>query len=196
MQRSGFIIGVFFLLMIGAVSVSAQAQPASKIVIVNTASFFDEKAGIIRIVNATKQLNNELAPKRAEVQQLVTRLETLERELATLRSNASKGIPVDEKAGQAKVDELERLKREGKYKEDEYNALAQKRQNEVVGPVYNEALKVLGEFIKSKGFSMVFDVSKDQSGMLIYVAEPFDITKEFITSFNSRPPTSITSVPK
>ena len=89
-----------------------------------------------------------------------------------------------------------RLKREGKYQEDEFNALAQKRQSEIVGPVYSEVLKTLGEYVKSKDFGLLFDASKDQSGMLIYASEKYDITKEFITYYNTRPVTAIAPVPR
>ncbi len=198
MTRSSFIFVVSILILAAAVSGFGQTTPAvtSKIVIVNTAAFFDEKAGITRIVAASKLLGTEIAPKRTELQQFVSRVDGLTKELAALRANVDKGIPIHERAAQTKVDELDRLKREGKYKEDEYNAWAQKRQNELVGPVYNDALKSLGEYVKTKGFGIVFDASKDQNGILIFATEQFDITKDFIAFYNARPPTAITSVPK
>lgn len=197
MKRTSILIATVLLLTAASISAHAQAQPAaSKIVIVNTAAFFEEKGGITRIVNASKQLSSELAPKRAEVQQIVTRLEALTKEIEVFRGNAAKGIPIDEKAAQSKVDELERLKIEGKYKEDDFNAFAQKKQNEIVGPAYADAMKALGEYIKSKAYGIVFDVSKDQGGTIIFAADQYDITKDFIAFFNAKPPTAINSVPK
>lgn len=191
---------VFSLLFVAfsTICISAQAQPASapKIVVIDTAVFFNEKLGITKIVSASKTLATELAPKRNAVQQLVARIDALNKELATFQANAAKGIPVDEKTVQGKVDELERLKREGKYQEDEFNALAQKRQNEIVGPVYSEVLKTLGDYVKTKDYGLLFDASKDQSGMLIYASEKYDITKEFITYYNTRPVTAIAPVPR
>ncbi len=197
MKRTSVLISTFLLLTAASFSANAQVQPAvSKIVIVNTAAFFEEKGGITRIINASKQLNNELSPRRAEVQQVITKLDSLSKEIDVIRSNAAKGIPIDEKAAQAKIDEVERLKIEGKYKEDDYNAFAQKKQNEIVGPAYADAMKSLGEYIKSKGLGLVFDVSKDQNGILIFAADQYDITKDFITFYNTKPPTAINSVPK
>ncbi len=191
---------VFSILFVAfaSVCISAQAQPASapKIVVIDTTVFFNEKLGITKIVSASKTLANELAPKRNAVQQLVARIDALNKELASFQANASKGIPVDEKKVQTKVDGLERLKREGKYQEDEFNAMAQKRQNEIVGPVYSEVLKTLGEYVKSKDYGLLFDASKDQSGMLIYASEKYDITKEFINYYNTRPVTAIAPVPR
>lgn len=196
MRSTGFFFAILLSVFVFSLAASAQqGATASKIVIVDTAAFFNEKTGITRIVSASKSLTAELAGKRGEVQLIVQRVDALSKEIDTLRGNAGRGIPVDERTFQGKIDELERLKREGKYKEDEFNAHAQKRQNEVVGPVYSEVLKVLGEYVKLKDYGILFDASKDQSGMLIYASEKFDITRDFINYFNTRPVTSISSVP-
>ena len=199
MARSNSIPVSLVLLLFAAVSGLGQTQPgtaASKIVIVNTSAFFDEKIGITKIVTAAKQVNAELAPKRNEVEQFIARVENLSREIKLLQDNVGKGIPIDEKAAQVKTDQFEKWNREGKYRQDEFNSLAQKRQAEFVGPVFSDVLRALSEYIKSKGYGMVFDASKDQNGFLIFATEQYDITKDFITFYNSRPPTAITSVPK
>lgn len=193
---------LLLLLFTFAVTLPTMAQAVqptavtSKIVIIDSSAFFDEKAGITRLLTAAKNLTNELAPKRNEIQQMIARLQQVEKEVAMFRENVTKGIPINEKAAQSKVDELERLKREGKYKEDEFNTLAQKRQTQVVGPEYSAALKALGDYVKLKGLGLVFDASKDQNGMLLFATDQYDITKEFIAYYNSRPPTAINSVPK
>lgn len=188
-----------FLFSVSAVTVWGQNQasaPVSKVVIIDTSVFFNEKNGITRIIAAAKTLSNELSSKRDAVRALIARVETVSKEVETFRANAVKGIPIDEKTFQAKVDEVERLKREGKYEEEEFNALAQKRQNEIVGPVYSEVIKVLGEYVKTKDYGILFDASKDQNGMLIYASDKYDITKEFITFYNTRPVTAIGPVPR
>lgn len=195
MSVNRFVLIAILFLCVSIVNVSAQAA-ANKIVVIDTAAFFNEKTGITKIITASRNLSSELAPKRAAVQQIVAKIDTLNKELTTFQSNASKGIPVDEKTVQGKVDELDRLKREGKYQEDEFNAFAQKRQNEIVGPVYSEVLKSLGDYVKSKDYGLLFDASKDQSGMLIFASEKFDITRDFITFYNTRPVTAIAPVPR
>lgn len=180
-------------MLAAAISSLAQAPTAiaSKVVIVNTAAFFDEKAGITKIIAAAKLVDADLASKRDEIKKIGGWLDTAEKELATMRDNVAKGVPIDERAAQAKVDEAERLRREGKYKEDEYNAYGQKRQNEVVGPAYSETIRILRDFVKTKGYGIVLDAAKDQNGILIFATEQFDITKEFIAFCNSRPATSV-----
>ncbi|MEJ7622424.1 MAG: OmpH family outer membrane protein [Pyrinomonadaceae bacterium] len=200
MKMSLLISSSLLIILAASVAATAQITPSAtsqpgRIVIVNTGAFFDEKAGITRIVAATKQVNAELATKRADVTQLVSRLKVLESEIATARTNVQKGIPVDERAAQTKIVEFERLQREGKYKEDDYNAVAQKRQSEVVGVQYSAVLQALAGYIKQKGYGLVFDASKDREGFLIFATEQYDITKEFITFYNARPITTAAAVP-
>jgi Skp family chaperone for outer membrane proteins len=198
LAKSVFAASALIMIMIAANAGVAQTQTgasAQRIVIVDTAAFFNEKTGIVKIINVSRQVANELAPRRAEVNAIATRVETLDKELETLKQNTASGIPVDQKAAQAKYDEVERLKREGKFKQDDFNAYAEKRQQQVVGPVFADVMKALAEYVKLKGFGMVFDVSKDQSGMLIYATEQFEITKDFISYYNSRPVTTIAPVP-
>lgn len=195
-----YFIPILLLIFAAILSANAQTQPtaavASKIVIVDTVAFFNEKSGITRIVTAAKTLSTELTPKRSQYEQTVAKLQQVEKEVTAFRDNVAKGIPIDERAAQAKVDELERLKREGKYQEDDYNNLAQTRQRQIVGPEYSAALKALDEYVRTKGYGMVFDVSKDQNGILIFATEQYNITKDFIAFYNARPPTAINSVPK
>lgn len=189
---TGLLLAVF-----AAVPLYAQlAGAASKVVVIDTAAFFDEKSGITRILTAAKNLNIELSPRRNDLQTMLAKIQQLEKEVVVFRDNVAKGIPIDEKTAQAKNEELERLRLEGKYKGDEFNTLAQKRQTQVVGPEYSSALKALGEYSRSKGYSFVFDLAKDQNGLLIFATEQHDITKDFITFYNTRPPTAINSVPK
>lgn len=197
--RPIFILGAVFLIFTAAGAELAHAQAAtagSKIVIINTAAFFNEKAGITKIVNASKTLVSDLAPRRTEVQQIVARIDALTKEIEAIRLNATKGVPIDERTFQTKVNELESLKRQGKYKEDDFNAFAQKRQNEIVGPVYAEVMRALNDYLKTKDYGMLFDASKDQAGMLLFASEKYDITRDFVAFFNARPVTAIAPVPR
>ncbi|NJM52314.1 MAG: OmpH family outer membrane protein [Blastocatellia bacterium] len=190
-----FAVALMLTAIFSVPSIAQTAQPnqvTSKIVIVDTSAFFTDKTGITRIINASKQLDSELGPKRNELQQLVTRTQNLEKEIETLQRNVQNKVPVDQKSAQAKVDELERLRREGKFKQDEYNSLVKNRQEQLLGPPYAETMKSLAEYIKTKGFGIVFDVSKDQNGMLIFATEQYDITRDFIAFYNSRPVTATT----
>lgn len=187
-----FPIALIFITLFSFAAFSQPAQPASKIVIVDTSAFFKDKIGIIKILNASKQLDVELTPKRNELEQMAIRSQNLQKEIDVYQKNAQNKVPIDQKAAQAKVDEMEKLQREGKFKQEEYNKFVEKRQNELLGPPYSEVLKSLEEYIRSKGYGMVFDVSKDQNGMLIFATDQYDITKDFVAFYNARPATGST----
>lgn len=201
MKRSIFALSLVFISALGqsafsqpAATPATNAQPG-RIVIVDTSAFFDEKAGITRIVAATKQVNTELAARRTKVTSIVSRLKALETELTVYRTNAEKGVPFDTNAAQAKAAEFESMQRTGKFEEDEYNALAKKRQNEIVGAQYAAAMQALGDYIKTKGYGLVFDPSKDQGGFLLFATAQYDITKDFIAFYNAKPVTTAAAVP-
>lgn len=187
----------FAILLVSSIVSLAQtaAVPASKIVIIDTAAFFHEKTGITKIIAAGKQVSDGLATPRNDLVTLVNRAKAIEKEIEVFQENASKNIPVDKKTVDAKVAELERLRREGKFKEEDFNALVQKRQNEIVGPQYSAALQALEGYIRSKGYGLVFDVSKDQNGLLVFATDQYNITKDFITFYNTRPAAATAAVP-
>lgn len=187
-----FPIALILITFFSAAAFSQTAQTANKIVIVDTSAFFKDKIGITKILNASKQLDVELTPKRNELEQMAIRSQNLQKEIDVFQKNLQNKVPIDQKTAQAKVDEMEKLQREGKFKQEEYNKFVEKRQNELLGPPYSEVLRSLEDYIKSKGYGLVFDVSKDQNGMLIFAADQYDITKDFIAFYNSRPATGAT----
>ena len=57
----------------------------------------------------------------------------------------------------------------------------------------------MDEFAKQKGYALILDASKLEGAGLILAVDPakVDVTKEFITFFNSRPAgTATTAAPK
>jgi Skp family chaperone for outer membrane proteins len=174
------------------------AQPAGsgKVGVIYSGAFFDDKVGITRISVASKTLQTEFASKRNELQTLVTRLQNLEKEIKTLQDQSKGGtVPIDTNAAQAKVEEFERLQREGKFKQEELTKAVEAREAQLIAPIFQDIGKTLQEFAKGKGFSMLVDGSKDQAQMLVYVADTVDITDEFIKLFNARPATTATATP-
>lgn len=176
-------------------------QPAAplKIGIINSNAFADEKAGITKFVNALKSLNAEFAPLQTELQTMGTRLNALAKEVQLFRDQAAGGkIPVDEKAAQAKYDEAEKLQRDIKFKEEDAKARYQRRFQAVMDPLQEDISKAANDFAKQKGYTFILDFAKDNMGLLIAVGDDkVDVTKDFITYYNTRPATTATTaVPK
>lgn len=166
-------------------SVLSNAQaPSSRIGLVNSNGFGDEKTGITKYVNALKALKAEFTPLQTELTTMNARLKTLSTELDKLRGTAA----ATGAAAQAKVDEAEKLQRDIKFKADDATSRYSKREQVVLGPVLQSIGTGLQDFAKQKGYVLIFDPSRDQNGFLIAIGDQSaDITKEFILFFNARP---------
>jgi Skp family chaperone for outer membrane proteins len=194
----------FFFAALFAVSAFAQTNPtqpaagAARIVVINTAAFDDEKAGITKYVNAMTALENEFKPSYTELQTLATRIQNLEKEITTLREQASKpNSPIKIESVQAKADEYENLRREFARKQEDAKVKFERRQQAVMAPIMQDIYKALGEFTKQKGFALVLDAAKmDQAQMILgWDESKIDVTKEFITFYNARPAGTATTAP-
>ncbi|HSI88514.1 MAG TPA: OmpH family outer membrane protein [Pyrinomonadaceae bacterium] len=175
-----------------AVGASAQTAPM-KIGLVNTSIFTDEKEGLKRVGTAVTQLNNELRPKEQELTTLQTRIRSIEDELRKLQS-AAPNTPINETTFTTKREEGARLARELEFKNKEYEAFREKRQNEILGPVNADIARALDDYAKQKGYTMIFDiVPLAQSSVLLSADASADITRDFVTFYNARQPGAATA---
>jgi outer membrane protein len=195
------IAAVAFLAVISAGSVLAQpkpttpagpstqtaALPETKIALVNTDEFADEKTGITRLVSAMKRVDGEFQPRRTELQ-------TLQQSIEKSTADLSKAAPLqDAKVTQQQTDKLEGMKTEFKRKGEDAQAAYQKRLQDVLGPVYDDIGKALDAYAKAHGITLILDVTKVQG--IVSASESLDITKPFITEFNSKNPATASLTP-
>ncbi|MDX6531832.1 MAG: outer membrane protein [Blastocatellia bacterium] len=156
------------------------AVPETKIALVNTDEFADEKTGISRLVTAMKRVDGEFQPRRTELQTLQTQIEKATADLA-------KAQPLqDAKVSQVQNDKIEGMKTEFKRKGEDAQAAYQKRLQDVLGPVYDEIGKALDAYAKAHGITLILDVTKIQG--IVSAADSLDITRPFIIEFNSKNP--------
>jgi len=167
------------------------AVPDSKIALVDTEAFGDEKAGIVRFVNVLRNLSNEVKPKQDEMLAMQARMEQLQKDIATLNQAAV----ADPKTIQAKQEEGARLERDFKYKKEDYDAMMQKRYREVVGPVSADIGKELDVFAAQRGITMVLDVSK-LLPVILSAKNETDITLVFIAYYNAKNPGTAAAAPR
>ncbi len=190
-------VGLFFAALF---SVSAYAQTGAttaagdKVVVVDTSAFADDKAGITKFNTALKALDAEFQPRRAELQKMTDQFNTLVKDLDT----QSKMPAVDPKSLDAKRSQAEVLQTEIKRKTEDAQAAFTRRQQELLGPIYNDIGKAMGDYAVQKGYAMIIDLSKDQNQMVVYTnLAKTDITADFIKFYNARPAgTASTGVPK
>jgi len=186
-----------------AVSAFAQAPPAAgtRIAVINTQAFDDDKGGISKYNVAMNALDKEFAPLQQEIQGLVNRYNALGAEIKKLQdsANAPTPVPIDQKTAQAKVDEYQSLETQIKRKQEDGKTRLEKRQQEVMGPILQDIGKAMDEYAKQKGYAMILDGAKlDSAGLILAVdLTKVDVTKDFITFYNARPAgTASTTTPK
>ena len=193
MKKVGLFVSAFAFVVFLGMTAFAQVPVSGKLGWIDTGEFADEKAGIMKYVNAYKALATEAKPKETELVGIQTRIQTISTDLRKMTENPA--VPVDQKAAAAKRDEGERLTRELEFKKKEHDAFIQKRGGEILGPVNQDIGKAIGEFGKVKGYTAIFDIDKlAQAGAILHLEPSANITKEFIVFYNARPAGAATAV--
>jgi len=161
------------------------AVPMSKMALINSDLFLDQKTGIAKFSSVVNKLNGEFQGVKNELTQMQTRGAQLEDEIGKLQ-NAPAGTPIDQRSLQAKVDQLEQLKKDIQRKGEDAQASYNRRRQELLNPVQEEVSKALDAFAKARGINMIIDAA--QVPGLLYASESIDITRAFIADFNSKNP--------
>jgi outer membrane protein len=168
---------------------SNEPVPVAKIAVVDTDLFLSDK-GITKLLNAYQQLEREFQPKRQELQGLQNRVQAIADELQKFGAAT---VPVSEKTIQDKRDEGERLQREFEYKKKDYDALINKRGNELVNPIREEIYRALDAFAKARGITMILDGGTQG---IILTLPSVNITEAFIADFNTKNPVAAATTPR
>jgi len=192
------IAAVAFVAAISAGSISAQTRPAgtpatstaptqttasvpdSKIALIDSSAFGDEKQGIVRIVTALKKLNAEFQPRQNELQ-------TLQQQIDKATADLQKVQPVqDPKLSAQQQDKIDTMKKDLQRKGEDAQAAFNKRQEEILSPILEDIGKALDVYAKAHGITMILDVTKLPG--IVSASDSLDITKAFIVEFNSKNP--------
>ena len=158
--------------------------PMSKMAVIYTDLFLDQKTGIAKFNGVVTKLNGEFQKTKDELTQMQTRGTALESEINKLRE-APEGAPVDQRSLQAKIDQLDQLKKDIQRKGEDAQANYNRRRQELFGPLQEEIGKALEAFAKARGINVIIDAAQVP---LLYAADSIDITRAFIADFNSKNP--------
>ena len=171
-------------------SATAPVQlPMSKMAVIYTDLFLDQKTGIAKFNSLVTKLNGEFQKTKDELTQMQTRAQTLESEVNKLRE-APQGAPVDQRSLQAKIDQLDQLKKDIQRKGEDAQAAYNRRRQELFTPLQDEIGKALEAFAKARGINVILDGTQVP---LLYAADSIDITRAFINEFNSKNPVTATT---
>ncbi len=188
MRTIRYTLFVTAALIFAAFNVSAQAQPAGKVGLINLEALA-AKDGATRYINALTVLDKEFDTEIKALQALDANIATKTQELQGLVEQANKpGSPVSAESLRTRNYDIERMKRELKFKQEDLQARVNSRRQTVVGPIYNEMRVALREYALKNGYSIILDGGKlEENGLLMAFDAKYDVTKEFITFFNARP---------
>jgi Skp family chaperone for outer membrane proteins len=168
---------------------AAVSVPDSKVALIDSSAFADEKQGISKFVAALKRVNAEFQPRQTELQNLQGQIEKATADLQKAAPVQDVNVTNQQKAkiAQMEVD----YKRKGEDAQLAFN----KRLEEVLGPIYEDIGKALDGFAKARGITLILDVTKIQG--IVSAADAMDITRAFIAEYNSKnPATASLAAPK
>jgi len=172
---------------------SAVAVPVSKVAVILSAVFQDPKQGIARFNVTLTRLNSEFQKTQDDLTQTAQKIKNLQDEITNLQTQAAKGAPLDPKTIQAKIDQLDQMKKDYQRKGEDAQAQYQKRRQEMFAPLEEDVAKALDAYAKGRGITMVIDRSQVEG--ILYAAENIDITKAFISDYNSKNPATAAVTP-
>lgn len=168
---------------------AAVSVPDSKVALIDSSAFADEKQGISKFVSALKRVNLEFDPRQKELQNLQQQIVKAEGDLRT------KASMQDPKVTQQEQDKIDQMKKDYQRKGEDGQAALNKRLEEVLGPIYEDIGKALDAFAKARGITLILDVTKVQG--IVSATDAMDITRAFIAEYNSKnPATASLSAPK
>jgi Skp family chaperone for outer membrane proteins len=168
---------------------STATVPESKIALIYSDAFLDDKTGIAKFSVLLNTLNREFQPRQTELQGLQTKIQQTSEEIDKTRTVA------DPKTIQQKVDQVEAWKVEFKRKGEDAQGAYDRRRKEMFLPLQEAIGKALETFAKQRGINVIIDGSQVP---VVYAADSIDVTRAFINEFNGKNPAtaSVTTPPK
>ena len=190
----------FFLLPLVAVLATVCAQqaaaqtpavPIGKIAVIFSEAFQDPKLGIAKFAVIQNQLNTEFQKPQQELDAAAQKIGSLQDEISKMQTSVA---PVDPKSVQAKVAQLDQLKKDSQRKLEDTQQAYQQKRNTLLTPLQEDVGKALDAFAKAHGITMIIDGS--QVPGVIYAADTLDITRIFITEYNTKNPATAATAAK
>jgi Skp family chaperone for outer membrane proteins len=197
-SKKNFLLAVAFVAFVAGSHAFAQAPQASgsvpvgKVAVIFSEAFQDPKLGIAKFGVLQNQLVAEFKKPQDELTAAAQRVQSLQDEIAKLQSSSA---PIDPKTIQAKVDQVDQLKKDSQRKLEDTQAAYQKRRTDLMTPLQDDVGKALDAFAKAHSITLIIDGS--QVPGVLFAAESMDVTKVFISEYNAKNPvTASTATPR
>jgi len=167
--------------------------PVSKVAVIFSEEFQDPKTGIARFSATLNKLNGEFADRQKKLDDMAAKIKQLPDEITNLQQQAAKGTPIAPQTIQAKIDQLDQLKKQATRESEDGQAAYQRRRQELFAPLQEDVGKALDAFAKARGITMILDGSQVQG--ILFAADSVDVTKAFISEYNSKNPATAAATP-
>jgi Skp family chaperone for outer membrane proteins len=163
--------------------------PVSKLAVIFSAAFQDPKNGIARFTVTLNKLNSEFQKIQDDLTQTAQRLKGLQDEITKLQQTPNT-TPAQI---QAKIDALDQQKKDYQRRGEDAQAQYQRRRTELFTPLQEDVGKALDAFAKARSITMVIDASQVEG--ILYAAEVINVTRIFISEYNSKNPATAAATP-
>ncbi len=179
---------VRFILPAALLTVTALAQTGTAAA-ANPAAPSAARIGIINIQQAImltnegrrdlEALQKKFEPTQATLTNLNLEIENLKKQLQT------QGEKLNEQARNDMIKSIEAKQKTMQRQVEDAQADFQGQQNEIANRVGGKLLDVLDKYARQNGYSVVLDVSGQQSPVL-WAAQTSDVTQEIVNAYNSQ----------
>jgi len=197
-SKKNFLLAIAFITCAAGSHVFAQTPqapstvPVGKVAVIFSEAFQDPKIGIAKFSVLQNQLIAEFKKPQDDLTAAAQRVQSLQDEIAKLQNSAA---PVDPKTIQAKVDQLDQLRKDSQRKLEDTQAAYQKRRGDLMTPLQEQVGKALDAFAKAHGITLIIDGS--QVPGVLFATDSMDVTKVFISEYNAKNPvTASTATPR
>jgi Skp family chaperone for outer membrane proteins len=160
--------------------------PESKIALIYSDAFLDAKTGINRFTTLITNLNREFQPRQTELQSLQGKIQALTDDISKTAAVA------DPKTIALKQEQLDQAKKDYQRKGEDAQAAYNKKRTEMFSPLQDDIGKALEAYAKAHNINVIIDGSQVP---LVYAADTLDITRAFISEFNSKNPATAVVTP-
>ena len=191
MRKFSFIILILiFSSFCFAQTENDKTETSIKVAVINSETFFDESTGIIELVLAKKELDEEFEPLNQDLLLKINEVEKCNNEIKKIAEYMNSPEPNPQVCFGSisirdRVFKCENLIKETEEKREDVKVLYEKRKLEIFADVNKKIENALKLFAEQKGYSVVLDSSKiNSSGVILGIMS--DITKEFIQFYKEQ----------
>jgi Skp family chaperone for outer membrane proteins len=157
--------------------------PVGKVALIFSAAFQDPKQGIAKFTVLLNKLNGEFQKTQDDLNQTAQKINQLQEEITKLQSG---GTAVPPAQIQAKIDQLDQMKKDYQRRGEDAQAAYQKRRQDIFAPLQDDVAKALDVYAKARGITLLIDGSQVEG--ILFAADSIDITKAFISDYNLKNP--------